>query len=105
MSQQTELALRKPWVLVSVLKETTSQNDLERITPFITKIIDDWQSQGKIMWSGSFNDNKTGMAVFEATENEANELYEKYDKACSGILDYFLYQWDAMPLLSILSKN
>ena len=57
------------------------------------------------MWSGAFNDNATGMAVFEATEREANEFYDKYDRICSGILEYSMYQWDAMPILSVLSKK
>ena len=104
MSQQ-ELIQKKPWVLISVFKENTNPNDLTRITPQIQDIIDDWQSTGKIMWSGAFNDNATGMAVFDATEQEANEFYNKYDQICSGILDYTMYQWDAMPILSLLSSN
>ena len=104
MSQQ-ELIQKKPWVLISVFKENTNPNDLTRITSQIQDIIDDWQSTGKIMWSGAFNDNATGMAVFDATEQEANEFYNKYDKICSGILEYTMYQWDAMPLLSLLPSN
>lgn len=104
MSQETILANVKPWVLVSSLKENTSEQELERITPAISELIDQWHSKGRIMWSGAFNDNKTGMAVFEATENEANDFYAKYDKVCSEVLDYNLYQWDAMPILSLLSK-
>jgi hypothetical protein len=45
------------------------------------------------------------MAIFEGTEKEANEFYAKYDKICSGILKYTMYQWDAMPILSILSTD
>lgn len=103
MSQQ--LVQRKPWVLISVFKDNTNPDDLSRITPQIQEIIDEWQSTGKIMWSGAFNDNATGMAVFEGTEQEANKFYAKYDKVCSGILEYTLYQWDAMPILTILSDN
>ena len=104
MSQQ-ELIQRNTWVLISVFRENTNPNDLSRITPQIQEIIDDWQSTGKIMWSGAFNDDATGMAVFDATEQEANEFYNKYDKICSGILEYTMYQWDAMPILSLLSSN
>ncbi len=100
-----ELIPKKPWVLISVFKENTNPDDLTRITPQIQNIIDDWQSTGKIMWSGAFNDNATGMAVFDATEQEANEFYDKYDQICSGILEYNMYQWDAMPILSLLSSN
>lgn len=57
------------------------------------------------MWSGAFSDNTTGMAVFEATEKEANEFYAKYDKICSGVLKYTMYRWDAMSILSILSDH
>ena len=103
MSQ--EIIQKRPWVLISVFKENTNPDDLKRIAPQIQDIIDDWQSGGKIMWSGAFNDNATGMAVFEATEQEANEFYDKYDQICSGILEYTMYQWDAMPILSLLSSN
>ena len=104
MSQQT-LVTRKLWVIVSVFKDNINEDDIERITPGIENLIDEWHSQGTIMWSGAFNDNKTGMAVFESTEEEAKEFYAKYDKVCSGVLDYHLYQWDAMPLLSLFSKK
>ena len=106
MEQQTELVLeKKPWVLVSSLQEVTTEQDLQQIAPLIKEIIDDWQSKGHIMWSGSFSNNRTSMAIFEATDDEAKELFGKYDKICSGTLTYELYEWDAMPILSILSKN
>lgn len=106
MSQQEPvLAETTPWVLISIYKEDTNPADLERITPQIKDLIDEWYSQGKFMWSGAFNDSKTGMAVFEATQQEANQFYEKYHKICSGVLEHFLYQWDAMPLLSFLSDK
>ena len=103
MSQETVTI--KPWVLVSSLKETTNEQDLKRITPEISKLIDDWQLKGKMIWSGPLDNNSTGMAVFEASDDEAKIFFSQYDKICSGILDYHLYQWDAMPILSILSKN
>jgi len=103
MSQQT--VQKNPWVLISVFTENTNSNDLSKITTQIQQLIDDWQSQGKIMWSGAFSDNVTGMAVFEATEEEADEFYAKYDKICSDILKYTMYRWDAMPLLTILSDH
>ena len=103
MSNQ-QLQETRPWVIITVFKENTNPNDLQRISPEIQNLIDEWQSNGKIMWSGAFNDNATGMAVFEVTEQEANEFYNKYDRICSGILEYSMNQWDAMPILSILSK-
>lgn len=101
---QTEI-IKTPWVLVSVLKENTQEQDLNRITPQIENLIDEWHSTGKMMWSGPFNDNKTAMTIFEATEQEANNFLSKYSNACSGVLDYYMYQWDAMPVLSLLAKN
>ena len=104
MSQTELISQRKPWVLVSTLKESTNEQDIEKVRPEISNLIDDWQSQGRIMWSGALSDNKTGIAIFEATDEEANSVYDKYDKICSNVLDYYLYQWDAMPILSFLGK-
>ena len=95
---------KKCWVLVSSLKENTSLEELERLTPLVKNLIDEWQTGGKIMWSGSFEDNDTGMAVFEATEDEAQQFFEKYRTACSDSLEYRLHQWSAMPILSVLSE-
>jgi ABC-type microcin C transport system duplicated ATPase subunit YejF len=103
MSQQ-ELREIRPWVIIAVFKENTNLNDLQRISPQIQNLVDEWQSQGKMMWSGAFDDDATSMTIFEGTEQEANEFYSKYDKICSGILQYSMYQWDAMPILSVLSK-
>ena len=95
----------KPWVLVSSFKETTNEQDLQRITSEISNLIDEWQSKGRMIWSGPLDNNHTGMAVFEASDEEAKLLFSQYDKICSNVLDYHLYQWDAMPILSILSKQ
>lgn len=106
MSQQEQVLQQTgPWVLISTFKENTNPQDLEQITPKIQDLVDQWQSLGKMMWSGAFDDNKTGMAIFEATEQEANEFFGKYAKVCHGVLDYFLYRWDAMPVLSVLSQK
>ena len=94
----------KPWVIITVFKENTDPLDIERIGPQIQNIVDEWQSTGNIMWSGPFGDNLTGMAVFEATKNDADNFFKKYDQICSGVLEYSMYEWDAMPILSVLSK-
>lgn len=104
MSGQELISQRKPWILISVLRENTNESDIERIRPSISDLIDQWQSQGRMIWSGALSDNKTGIAIFEATDTEAHQLYDKYDKICKDILDYYLYSWDAMPLLSLLEK-
>ncbi|MGH9999053.1 MAG: hypothetical protein ACRD90_04240 [Nitrosopumilaceae archaeon] len=90
------------WVIVSSTQENTKEEALQKVAPLVINLIDEWQSAGKFIWSGPFNDNTTGMAIFEGTEEEANELYDKYDKICSGVLNYHLYKWDALPFLSAL---
>ena len=100
MSQQET----KPWVLVSNVREDTKSIDLQMIAPKITELVDEWQSTGRIMWSGAFDNEQSSMAVFEATEQEAKDFFKKYERVCSGVLNFYLHQWDAMPILSILSK-
>ena len=102
MSQTIQPQQKSLWVIVSSLKEDTKEIDLEMITPSVIELINEWQSKGRFIWSGPFDDNRTGMAVFEATPDEARDFYAKYDKVCSGILDYHLNQWSAIPFLSSL---
>ena len=94
----------RPWVLVSNIKENTKPLDLEMISPQVAALVDEWQSNGRIMWSGAFENEQSSMAVFEATEDEAKKFFKKYESICSGVLNYYLHQWDAMPILSVLSK-
>lgn len=96
------ISQKQLWVLVSSLKEQTKQVDLEMITPSVIELVNEWQTKGNFIWTGPFDDSKTGMAVFEATQEQAREFYDKYDKVCSGILDYHMYQWSAIPFLSAL---
>ena len=106
MSQITEtVSEKKLWVLVSSLAQNTKEEDLQRITPSVIELVDEWQSTGKFIWSGPFTDNKTGMAIFEASEEESNRFYDKYDKICSGVLSYHLHQWGSFPLLSMLENT
>ena len=94
---------QKPWVLISVIKDGTTREELEAVAPRVKELVDEWQSKGRIMWSGSFDDGATGMAVFEAAKDEADDFFKKYDEACSDKLEYTTYGWDAMPVLSLLS--
>ena len=94
---------QKPWVLISVIKDGTTPEDMEAVAPRVKELVDEWQSKGRIMWSGSFDDGVTGMAVFEAAKDEADDFFKKYDEACSDKLEYTMYGWDAMPVLSLLS--
>ncbi|HII36210.1 MAG TPA: hypothetical protein HA319_04085 [Nitrosopumilaceae archaeon] len=103
MSQITKANEQKSvWVLVSGLKADTTELDLKKVVPSVIELVNDWQSRGNFIWSGPFQDNKTGMAIFEATEEDARTFYDKYDKICSDILDYHLDQWGAIPFLSAL---
>lgn len=63
---------KKIWVLISSMKDTAKQ-DLERITPEVSSLVDKRNSEEKFVWSGPLNNNKTGMAVFEATHDEAKK--------------------------------
>ena len=101
-TQQTQ-SNNRLWVLVSSLKENTVQEDLDRITPQVSNLVDNWHSHGKFIWSGPLDNNKTGLAIFEASEKEAMQLLEEHKHASLDVLDTYLYQWDAMPFLSLLN--
>lgn len=106
MSRQEQVAAGvRPWVLLSSLRDDTNPSDVERITPQIQALVDKWQSSGRIMWSGPLDNEKSGMAVFEADEHEARDVYDEYSRICNGILDCFVYRWEAMPILSVLSHR
>ena len=95
----------KPWVLVSNINEGTKPQDLERIAPQVADLVDEWHSAGRMMLSGAFDNDVSSMALFDATEDEAKEFFRKYERICSGVLGYYLYRWDAMPVLSVLSQS
>lgn len=102
MSQQPELVTEnKLWVLVSVLKDGATDYDLERITPDVKTLVDKTCSKGKFLWSGPLDDNKTGLAIFEATGEEAHELFEENKRITSDVLDSYFYHWGAFPFLSV----
>ena len=58
-----------------------------------------------MIWSGAFDDNKTAMSVIEATKDEAEAFYAKYDNTTKPFLATYMYQWNAMPLLSLIGDN
>ncbi len=102
MSQQTVTNNEKSWAIVSVLKETADDQQLEEIVPEVSKLIDEWHSKGKFMLSGPFDDNKTALTVFHGTEDEVSKFHDQYKNATSSVLDTYVYQWDAFPVLSLL---
>ena len=102
MSQITKTdSEKKLWVLVSSLRQNTTGEDLERVSTSVSELVNEWQSKGKFIWSGSLGDKKTGLAIFEGTRQEANRFYNQYAKICSGLLDFNLSKWDALPLLGL----
>lgn len=97
MSQTVqEIANKELWVLVSQLKENTNNSDLEKIAPQVLGLIEDWTKSGKFIWSGPFGNETGGMAVFEGTQNEADQFAKSYGKVCSNVLNYYLYKWDIL---------
>ena len=96
---------KKPYVLVSAFKEDVKPEDVEQSTPALALILDEWQLSGKMIWSGSFDDNRSAMSIIEASKNEADEFLIKYNNATSTFLSTYMYQWDAMPLLSLLGNK
>ena len=83
------------------MKENTTDYDLDRIAPSVGRLIDSWNGKGKFILSGPFNDNISGMAIFQHTEEEANNFFEENKKATSDVLESYMYQWEALPILSI----
>ena len=96
---------KEPYVLVSVFKDDAKPEEISNAAPALSLIIDEWHNAGKMIWSGSFDDNKTAMSVIEATKNEAEVFYAKYDNITKPFLATYMYQWDAMPLLSLIGNK
>ena len=96
---------KSPYVLVSIFKEDANRQDVEQTTSKIATIIDEWNIQGNMIWSGSFSDGKTAMSVIEGSKIEAESFFTKYDSTCKSFLSSYMYQWDAMPILSLLGRK
>ena len=96
---------REPFVLVSVFKEDAKPEEIATSMPALSLIIDEWHNSGKMIWSGPFNDNKTSMSVIEATKSEAEQFYTKYNSTAQQFLSTYMYQWDAMPFLSLIGNK
>ena len=73
---------KKPYVLVSVFKDDATPESIAQSAPAISLIIDEWHNSGRMIWSGSFDDNKTAMSIIEATKNEAVQL--EFPRSGSG---------------------
>lgn len=91
-----EIAQKDLWVLVSQLKENANNSDLEKIAPQVISLIDKWVGSGKFIWSGPFGNDVGGMAVFEATSDEANKFAQNFDSIVSGVMTHHVYKWDVL---------
>ena len=96
---------KEPYVLVSVFKEDVKPEEIANAAPALSLLIDEWHNAGKMIWSGAFDDDKTAMSVIEATKDEAEAFYAKYDNTTKPFLATYMYQWNAMPLLSLIGDN
>tara|TARA_Y100000590_G_scaffold220565_1_gene249604 strand:- start:1442 stop:1744 length:303 start_codon:yes stop_codon:yes gene_type:complete len=94
-----------PYVLVSVFKDDAKEQDVAGATGKLTAIIDDWSAQGNMIWSGPFDDNKTSMSVIEGDKTSVEKFFNTYNDASKSFLNSYMYQWDAMPLLSIIGTK
>lgn len=95
---------RKLWVIISTRKREESGKELDIIKPMVEKLNEQWFEKGDFIWAGSFDDKKTSMAIFEAVEDKARKYYDDYSKICLDSLDSTIYQWDALPLFTILQR-
>ncbi len=90
------------WLLVPGKK--TAENELSIIQPILEKLNEQWFEKGDFIWTGRFDDDKTSMAIFEATMEKATKYYDAYSKICSAALDTNMHQCDALPLFTIIER-
>ena len=74
-----------PHVIVSTFKENANQQDVEQAASKITAMIDEWNVQGNMIWTGSFNDGKSAMSVIEDSCSEIN--FKKRDSDFAGMIE------------------
>ena len=96
---------KTPYVLVSVFKEDAKEQDVACAAGKIATIIDDWNAKGNMIWSGAFDDDKTSMSVIEGDQKEVEGFFNTYNDASKSFLSSYMYQWDAMPILSLLGQK
>jgi len=95
---------RKLWVIISTRIRDGSGKELAIIKPMVEKLNEGWFEKGDFIWAGSFDDDKTSMAIFEAVEDKARKYFDDYSKICLDSLDSDIHQWDALPLFTILQR-
>jgi len=95
---------RKLWVIISSRKKECEEKELEIIKPLVEKLTQRWFEKGSFIWTGAFDDDKTSMSIFEATREKAEKYFEDFCKVCANSLENNIYQWDALPLFTILER-
>lgn len=91
-----------PWVFTAELNESAENFDPENFATKIQELFEKWQTQGKFLWSGPLDDNKTALTVFEGTNEEASAFFQDYNNAVGDVVTIEKKQWDALPVLSLL---
>ena len=93
---------KSPYVLVSVFREDAKEQDVIQAANKIATIIDEWNMQGNMIWSGSFDDDKTSMSVIEGTKPEIDAFFRKYDDVCKSFLSSYTVSYTHLTLPTIL---
>lgn len=88
---------RKLWVIIGTREKNDPKNESEIVKARIEKLDEQWFKKCGFIWTGSFDDNKTTMTIFETTEEKAKNYFEQYSKVCDSSLDCKIYQWNALP--------
>ncbi|GIT55125.1 MAG: hypothetical protein Ct9H300mP17_02840 [Candidatus Nitrosopelagicus sp.] len=57
-----------------------------------------------MIWSGSFDDNKTAMSVIEGDKDTA-EISSIINDACKSFLSSYMYQWEQCPFVINRTKT
>lgn len=94
----------KQWALVTTLRDDVNASTSQDALPQIQSVCDEWQMQGKFLWSGPFDDNKTSLTIITATKQDAQKFLDKYIQASNAVLNSYMYQWDSLPMLGLFEK-
>ena len=95
---------RKLWVIISTRKKDHVENELSIIQHIVEKLNEQWFEKGEFIWTGRFDDEKTSMAIFEATMEKATKYFDAYSKITNDSIDTKMHKWDAIPLFTILAR-
>jgi len=74
---------QKLWGIKNTRKKK-DQKKMEIIKPIVEKLNEQWFEKGDFIGTGSFDNQKTGMAIFEAAEDKAKKYFDNCSKICSS---------------------